>query len=303
MTAKYSRFLIPEQPLYLLPTLAIKVGLPEAVILQQIHFWCNSPTARERDGYTWVYNSYTDWQKHFPFLSSQQIGRAIRHLEAEGYLISDNFNARAIDRTKWYRIDHAKLDGDLDDDHPPTDYGRSNLNNGGSALDDGDSILNDDGSPVNDQRIKTEHSSISKDNPKRTPETSAERETDGADAPFSLSLLEPFTKGFKALRAIPDYASPIHEEVGHAGWMTENGIDPGMFQRAATAAAADWPPKKGKLNPLLHVRKYCLNQKKWAEEAPPAGSRARGVSVPNHLNPHYLAAKEKQRRQAERLEA
>lgn len=37
-----SRLLINEQPLLVLPSLACEIGLNEALMLQQIHYWMNT---------------------------------------------------------------------------------------------------------------------------------------------------------------------------------------------------------------------------------------------------------------------
>ncbi|WP_156967307.1 hypothetical protein [Ureibacillus sinduriensis] len=50
------RKLIDESPLLILPTLARKVGLNEAIILQQIHYW-NQRSRNIREGHTWVYEN------------------------------------------------------------------------------------------------------------------------------------------------------------------------------------------------------------------------------------------------------
>ena len=34
-----SKLLIQDRPIMILPTLAIKIGLNESIILQQIHYW------------------------------------------------------------------------------------------------------------------------------------------------------------------------------------------------------------------------------------------------------------------------
>lgn len=101
--------LLQEPPLVVQPSLAVAVGLHEAIILQQIQYWISSPRAHERDGKRWVYNSYGDWQQQFPFLSREQIGRAIRHLEKDKVLVSGNYNKKTSDRTKWYSIDYEAL--------------------------------------------------------------------------------------------------------------------------------------------------------------------------------------------------
>lgn len=101
--------LINEPPLQVLPTLACEVGLNEAIILQQAHYWLSKST-HEFDGYKWFYKTYEKWQEEFPFWSQATIRRAINSLEKRGYLIStDAYNKMGIDKTKWYRIDYQKL--------------------------------------------------------------------------------------------------------------------------------------------------------------------------------------------------
>jgi hypothetical protein len=102
--------LIDEHPLQVLPSLACALGLNEAMLLQQIHYWISRPGAKIRDGRPWLYNSYADWHQQFPFWSVSTIRRTIETLERRGVLLSGNYNAQALDRTKWYTIDYAALD-------------------------------------------------------------------------------------------------------------------------------------------------------------------------------------------------
>ena len=68
-----SRLLIHESPLQVLPSLAVKIGLNEAIILQQLHYWLNPDHNKNiREGSHWVYNSYEQWQKQFPFGRKKQ---------------------------------------------------------------------------------------------------------------------------------------------------------------------------------------------------------------------------------------
>jgi hypothetical protein len=105
-----SKLLINEHPLQVLPSLACALGLNEAMLLQQVHYWISRPDAKERDGRRWLYNSYAEWQQQFPFWSISTIRRTIDNLEQRGVLLSGNYNAAAMDRTKWYTIDYAALD-------------------------------------------------------------------------------------------------------------------------------------------------------------------------------------------------
>ena len=103
-----SKFLIEGNVLIITRELAEKVGLNEAHVLQQLHYWLER-SKNEAEGHYWVYNSYSDWQKQFPFFSERTIRRVFKKLEDEGYVISGNYNKMAMDKTKWYRINYDLL--------------------------------------------------------------------------------------------------------------------------------------------------------------------------------------------------
>jgi DnaD/phage-associated family protein len=105
-----SKLLLDEKPILVLPSLAEKIGLNEAIILQQLNYWIQI-SKHEHEGRKWVYNTYEDWQMQFPFWSISTIRRAISKLEKEGLLIAGNFNRSHIDKTKWYSIDFEVLEG------------------------------------------------------------------------------------------------------------------------------------------------------------------------------------------------
>jgi hypothetical protein len=103
-----SKLLINDKPLVILPSLAVRIGLHEAVVLQQIHYWlCSSH--HEIEGRKWVYNTYENWQKQLPFWSVSTVKRMILSLENLGLLITANWNASKLDKTKWYSIDYTEL--------------------------------------------------------------------------------------------------------------------------------------------------------------------------------------------------
>jgi uncharacterized phage protein (TIGR02220 family) len=103
-----SRLLINESPVMIIPSLAAKIGLNEAVVLQQIHYWLGISKYTIK-GRIWVYNTYEEWQKQLPFWSVSTIKRSIRSLEMLGLLLSENWNQMKMDKTKWYSIDYEKL--------------------------------------------------------------------------------------------------------------------------------------------------------------------------------------------------
>lgn len=103
-----NNLLIDEYPLIIIPSLAKKIGLNEAILLQQIHFWIGKKK-HYKDGHYWVYNTYDEWLNQFPFWSKSTIRRAINSLEKKELLITGNYNKLQIDNTKWYTINYDTL--------------------------------------------------------------------------------------------------------------------------------------------------------------------------------------------------
>lgn len=106
---KRSSLLLPEYPLQVLPNLANKIGLNEAIILQQIHYWLEQ-SKHEHKGKKWIYNSYKEWENQFPFWSNATIRRTITSLEKKNLIYVDNFNKYNFDKTKWYSINYDELE-------------------------------------------------------------------------------------------------------------------------------------------------------------------------------------------------
>lgn len=102
------RKLIDESPLLILPTLARKVGLNEAIILQQIHYW-NQRSKNIREGHTWVYKTVEDWHLEFPFWSKSTIERTLKKLEEKKLIVVGIYNRMKSDRTKWYRVNYEMI--------------------------------------------------------------------------------------------------------------------------------------------------------------------------------------------------
>ena len=104
-----SKPLTHEPPLQILPTLAVKFGLNEAIVLQQLHYWLNQSN-KIIDNKPWVYNTYQDWLKQFPFWSERTMQRILLNLEEKGLVESANHNPKKSDKTKWYTLNYAELD-------------------------------------------------------------------------------------------------------------------------------------------------------------------------------------------------
>ena len=106
-----SSLLINEPPLSVLPSLAAAVGLNEAIVLQQLHYWLeNKKTGVLReDGHKWIFNSYEEWQENFPFWSPRTVQRIFLDLEHAGLIISAQFDKATYDRRKYYRLNYDQL--------------------------------------------------------------------------------------------------------------------------------------------------------------------------------------------------
>lgn len=103
-----SKYLINEDPIFFLPSLAVGIGLNEAILLQKIHGWLQC-TPKENVGRNWIYNTYKSWHEQLPFMSETTIKRAMKNLIDKGIVITENFNKKKFDKTLWYSIDYEKL--------------------------------------------------------------------------------------------------------------------------------------------------------------------------------------------------
>ena len=54
--------LFAERPLVINTQLAMKIGLNEAIVLQQLHYWLrDTNSGMECDGVRWIYNTTEQW--------------------------------------------------------------------------------------------------------------------------------------------------------------------------------------------------------------------------------------------------
>lgn len=194
-----SKLLIDEPPLQVLPSLANKIGLNEAIVLQQIHYWLRTFQSSGKkdhlkDGKWWVYNTYDEWQDNFPFWGIGVIRRAIRNLEKNGLLISKEFNATKGDRTKWYSIDYkilAKLSRESKTAKAPDP----------SVVDDIPSVVDDIPSDQNEQmlnkkqRLATEINSLKEETEEKSKSKSKSEYTQN---------MEHLEKAFAEKRCVPE---------------------------------------------------------------------------------------------------
>lgn len=115
-----SKLLIDERPLVVLPSLAKLLGLNQAMLLQQIHFW--QSTARQmgprasswtttHDGEIYIKATLDEWiNDNFPFWSLSTLKRVMLDLASKSCIKSVKPTAHRGDHAKYYAVDHAGLD-------------------------------------------------------------------------------------------------------------------------------------------------------------------------------------------------
>lgn len=95
------------RPLVINPELATRIGLNEAIVLQQVNYWINDKEQGViHAGRRWVFNSYESWVKQFPFWSADTVKRAFTSLVKQGCLDVEQLNKSLHDRTNYYAINH-----------------------------------------------------------------------------------------------------------------------------------------------------------------------------------------------------
>ena len=87
--------LIAEPPLLVLPSLAVEVGLNEAIVLQQIHF------ETRHSELAWWPTEAAELRRKFPFWSSSTIKRTLASVQRAGLV---KVRQEGMDRTKRYRV-------------------------------------------------------------------------------------------------------------------------------------------------------------------------------------------------------
>jgi hypothetical protein len=101
-----------KHPLVIDKKLAKIIGLNQAMILQQVHYWLELNKKNKinfHENRHWTYNTINEWQEEFPFWSKETVKRAFNKLRDLGIMQVGNFNVYKMDRTLWYTIDYDKL--------------------------------------------------------------------------------------------------------------------------------------------------------------------------------------------------
>jgi hypothetical protein len=99
------------------PDVACIVGVEEAIMYNNIKFWCDRNEKKKsvmhfHQNKYWTFNSMTKFCETFPFWSHDQIKRIVRNLIKEGFIIKGQFNRFRYDKTSWYTYTDIALKSD-----------------------------------------------------------------------------------------------------------------------------------------------------------------------------------------------
>jgi hypothetical protein len=120
--------LLDEPPMLILPSLAIALGLDDALFLQQCWFWTQH-YRRARDlrhyhaGTWWIWNTVDSWHLQFPWWSTRTIARIISRLRKRGLIQVARYNLYRYDQTRWYAVDEARAQQLVPPEIPPCQNG------------------------------------------------------------------------------------------------------------------------------------------------------------------------------------
>ena len=87
--------------------IATQYGIEEAILLENIAFWCFHNKANDKhfhNGDYWTYNSSKAFLELFPYMSEDKIQRTLKNLVRHELIKTDVLNKSAYDRTKWYAL-------------------------------------------------------------------------------------------------------------------------------------------------------------------------------------------------------
>ena len=103
-----SKLLINESPLQVQPSLAMAIGLNEAIFLQQLHYWLGA-SKYNRDGRVWVYNTYAEWILQLRYTSIATLKRTIKNLREHRLILVERFEQNKSNQVNYYTIDYDTL--------------------------------------------------------------------------------------------------------------------------------------------------------------------------------------------------
>jgi hypothetical protein len=84
---------------------AIKYGIEEAIVINNLQFWITKNLANRKHFYnerTWTYNTYKAFSEIFPYWNEHKMKRILDSLVEQKVLLRENYNKSGYDRTCWY---------------------------------------------------------------------------------------------------------------------------------------------------------------------------------------------------------
>lgn len=94
----WQQLLLDEPPLLLRRSLALKIGVNEAIVLQQLHFVLTNIDSRavEIDGRRWCKAGLSYWQQQFSFMSESTIKRTFASLRDAGLVLTERGREESV---------------------------------------------------------------------------------------------------------------------------------------------------------------------------------------------------------------
>lgn len=103
-----SKLLINESPLQVQPSLAMAIGLNEAILLQQLHYWLGA-SKYKKDDRIWIYNTYPEWLLQLKYMSVSTLKRTIKSLKEQRLILVERFDKSKSNQVNYYSIDYDIL--------------------------------------------------------------------------------------------------------------------------------------------------------------------------------------------------
>ncbi len=86
---------------------ASQCGVHAAILYNHIAYWIRANAAKGmnfHDGRTWMYDNMKSFSLHMPYLTFDEVRRALEKLVNSGLIIKGNYNKVKFDRTIWYAL-------------------------------------------------------------------------------------------------------------------------------------------------------------------------------------------------------
>ena len=99
------------------PKLAKLIGLPESLVIQQIHYWLVHNKGKRqniRDGKVWTFITVQEIHSQIPVFSISTIKRALANLKRLKFIEVGKYCKNKYNRTNWYTINYICVNNYLD---------------------------------------------------------------------------------------------------------------------------------------------------------------------------------------------